>query len=475
MSVKINITQLIQYAESKSGKLLDTCYISNHYKYLWECQCGYQWKASWVNVRNGHWCPKCAGQVVDLSKLNEYAQEKGGMLTSSLHEYQNNSSKLKWKCAKNHEWYANWRNIQSGKWCPKCAKNRKPTHKRIQQVTTKHNGKLLSTYDSAKAKMEWECERGHKFQANWNNVSSGKWCPQCAKAGFSQAELDLLHFVQNYYPDARKSNLQELAFSTDRREIDIYIPSRKIAIEYDGLYWHTEDSKEPRLADYHFSKYKTCLEAGVQLITIFEDEWIYRNNQVKNFLKSVLGACTNVVYARDCAVQTVDLPVAKEFMNTHHIQGYSPSITAVGLYYQEQLIGLMTVGLHHRNSSEVVLNRFVIKEDFHVPGGASRLLKYIEQFTKVLGYSRIISWSDNRWSLGRVYEKLQFTLEAELAPDYAYVDLSRPVKRISKQSCKKSELVKKGAFGKTEYEMARSLNYSRIWDCGKKRWVKILF
>jgi hypothetical protein len=85
-----------------------------------------------------------------------------------------------------------------------------------------------------------------------------------------------------------------------------------------------------------------------------------------------------------------------------------------------------------------------------------------------MGYEKIVSWSDNRWSEGKVYEALGFYLEEELGPDYSYV---KDRQRISKQSCQKKHLFKKGAVGDTELEMAKSLGYSRIWDCGKKRWV----
>ena len=104
-------------------------------------------------------------------------------------------------------------------------------------------------------------------------------------------------------------------------------------------------------------------------------------------------------------------------------------------------------------------------------GGSSRLLKYLIKYTKDSQYSELISWSDNRWSEGNVYNKTGFTLVEHLGPDYSYYVGGN--KRQSKQSNQKKNLITKGAKGTLEdkeKELASSLGYSRIWDCGKKRW-----
>jgi hypothetical protein len=84
-------------------------------------------------------------------------------------------------------------------------------------------------------------------------------------------------------------------------------------------------------------------------------------------------------------------------------------------------------------------------------------------------YKKLVSWSDNRWSQGNVYNKLGFILEENMKPDYSYI--TKQGIRISKQSNTKEKLLKKGGIGKTEKEMAVSIGYARIYDCGKKRWI----
>jgi hypothetical protein len=258
------------------------------------------------------------------------------------------------------------------------------------------------------------------------------------------------------------------------KEIDIYIPSMKLAIEYCGLYWHTEDSPQPRLRTYHYDKMKKCESLGIRLITIFEDEWTDREKQVKNFLKSVLNVIDRRIYARDCQLSEVDKETAKIFLEDNHIQGDTSFKVAFGLYFKEQLVGLITANKHHRqgHDTESVLNRLVFSSGVQIVGGASKLLKYLLNYSRDNGYQKLISWSDSRWSQGNVYEKLGFKLEDEIDPDYSYYVGGN--KRKSKQSCQKKNLIELGAVGNidnTETELAKSLGYGKIYDCGKKRWT----
>jgi formylmethanofuran dehydrogenase subunit E len=256
----------------------------------------------------------------------------------------------------------------------------------------------------------------------------------------------------------------------NNKQIDIFIPSLNLGIEYCGLHWHTEESGRSRT--YHIDKMKEANSEGIRLITIFEDEWLERQNQVKNFLLSVMNKNQYKIHGRNTVVKVADKDTANKFYEDNHIQG-KPSTTTlhVGLYTQDgTMVGCMSFGPHHRGSENrvVVLNRLAFLHNHTVHGGASKLLSFAISLLRPMGYEKIMSWSDNRWSEGKVYGALGFYLEEELGPDYSYV---KDRQRISKQSCQKKHLLKKGAVGDTELEMAKSLGYSRIWDCGKKRWV----
>jgi len=253
------------------------------------------------------------------------------------------------------------------------------------------------------------------------------------------------------------------------KELDMYSEPLNLAIEYCGLYWHNENSPEPRKRQYHNNKRIMCEKQGVRLITIFEDEWLNRQKQVINFLKSSIGKYVYKVYARNTVFKKITKGESRLFLEENHIQGYTKrSIHYFGLYYKDELLSVMTFGKHHRQGQDsLVLDRFAVKEDYHIPGGAGKLFK---NACKILPKGRIISWSDNRWSQGNVYQKLGFALEEELPPDYSYVPKKNQNKiRLSKQSQQKSAT--KCPINLTEKEWANKRGLNRIWDCGKKRWI----
>lgn len=284
----------------------------------------------------------------------------------------------------------------------------------------------------------------------------------------SAAEFELVDFIKEHLPNL-------IIEQNDRnilkgKEIDILMPELKLGIEYCGLYWHNELKKPD--THYHYNKMKQAEEQGIRLITIFEDEWRDRNKQVKNFLKSVLNIHNKRVYARKCQVKTITKKVAKLFLEDNHIQGAGHIEVAFGLFgLEDELLGVLSACKHHRISTNpsLVLNRLAFQGGCQVVGGASKLLKSLIKYAnQEKKYDSILSWSDNRWSIGTVYEKTGFKSDDELPPDYSYVDMET---RFSKQSCKKNVLLSKGAVGNTEKELATNLELYRIWDCGKKRWV----
>lgn len=274
--------------------------------------------------------------------------------------------------------------------------------------------------------------------------------------------------IKNYLESI--GNLKFKSIRIENKEIDIFNEDKNIGIEYCGLYWHNEDSPDPRDKNYHFNKYQLCKSKEIRLITMFEDEWINKKEQCKNYIKSVFGIFEKKIFGRKCLIKEVENKTSNDFYNKYHIQG-KPSNTKIsfGLYYNEELLGVMSLGNHHRKSNNVILNRLCFKENYQIIGGASKLFNECINWCKNNNIYKITTWSDNRWSQGKVYEKMNFYLEKELEPDYSYVNLNKKYCRLSKQSQKKSST--KCPKNKTEKEFANENNLSRIWDCGKKRWI----
>jgi len=255
------------------------------------------------------------------------------------------------------------------------------------------------------------------------------------------------------------------------KELDCYDADKNFALEYCGLYWHNENSPEPRTRSYHYDKWRRCRDKGIQLLTIFDDEWKSKNEIIKSVILSKLGVFERRIHARKCRVDAISKDRMKSFCDIYHIQGGNRlSKVCFGLFHEEELVGVVDLGRHHRKKDKdsVVLTRLCFKAGVQVVGGAGKMFKACTAWCSDNGMKSIVSWSDNRYSDGTIYNKLGFKLMEELPPDYYYVNIKNPKRRLSKQSQSKrnSQCPKE----MTELEWANARGLSRIWDCGKARW-----
>lgn len=242
-----------------------------------------------------------------------------------------------------------------------------------------------------------------------------------------------------------------------RQRLDCYSPSRRVGIEYNGLYWHSEEKKG---RNYHLDKTNSCKERGIRLIHIWGHEWANRRRQVLSFLRSALGANTLKIGARKCRFEWVEPTCVRQLIEDTHIQGYAPSTHAVGVYHQGQLVGAATFGRHHRGGGDTVLNRLVFRDGVTVNGGFSKISKMARE---KLG--AIISWVDLAKSDGAGYIAAGWQVEKILKPDYFYW---HPLHGVRSKQARKKKAVGTPE-GMTEREHAAAEGWYRIYDCGKMR------
>lgn len=282
---------------------------------------------------------------------------------------------------------------------------------------------------------------------------------------FLSVEQELLDFIKEILPN-------EEIIENDReqikpKEIDVYIPSKKIGFEMNGIEWHSEKYKEDK--NYHLDKLKKCLDKGIRLIQIFDDEWNNKKVICKSRIKNILGITTTHIYARKCYIKEVESKLANKFLNENHIQGATQSQYKIGLFYNNELVSLMTFGEKRINlgnkkqdNKTFELIRFCNKLDTTIIGGASKLLKY---FIDTYKPKEIISYADRRWSNGNLYEKLGFKCYGETVPNYFYI-VNR--QRKNRFNYRKNVLVEKYGCPQnmTEREFCKSKGWHRIYDCG---------
>lgn len=257
------------------------------------------------------------------------------------------------------------------------------------------------------------------------------------------------------------------------KELDFYIPDKKVAIEFCGIYWHSELAGN-KGNKYHYEKWKKCNELDIDLYTIFEDEYRNKPDFWNNKILYAIGAIQlKRIYARNCEVKFIDN--ANNFLEENHVQGKVTSSSTCGLFHDGNLVAVMTFGNPRNNDKDTIeLSRFCSKSDTHIIGGASKLLSFFIANTVV---KNIISFSDNRYSNGKVYNSLGFKLANDLLPDYKYTNDYRTL--FHKALFRKSSIQKKFQIDPeyintlTEWELMQLLGYDRIWDCGKKKWSLI--
>lgn len=289
--------------------------------------------------------------------------------------------------------------------------------------------------------------------------------------GFSNNELELLSYIQDELGLIVETNNRKILHG---KEIDIYIPSLKIGIEYDGLFWHSEQSGKDK--NYHLNKTEMCTQLGIQLIHIFEDEWLNKKEIVKQRLLHILGVSTATkIYARKCFIKEIDSKTKNEFLNSFHIQGPDKSSVSLGAYYNNELVSLMTFGTQRvalgtksASINEYELIRYTSNPNYRIIGIASKLLSH---FIKNYNPKKIISYADRRWSVGNLYEKIGFTKVSNGSPNYWYVN--DYLIRYHRFGFRKNILSSKlQVFDSelTEWENMQLNGYDRIWDCGSLKY-----
>lgn len=186
------------------------------------------------------------------------------------------------------------------------------------------------------------------------------------------------------------------------QELDFYFPNKNIAIEFNGCWWHCEKFKDKQ---YHYNKWKICQEKGIQLISIWEDDLLYKEKIIYNLIKSKLGLLNYKLYARECIVKVITYKESKQFIDTYHLQGNTIDKIRLGLFYNNELVSVMTFGKSRFNKNETELIRYCVKNDYQIIGGASKLFNY---FINNYNYNKIISYAEADISNGNLYDILGF-------------------------------------------------------------------
>jgi hypothetical protein len=254
-----------------------------------------------------------------------------------------------------------------------------------------------------------------------------------------------------------------------RQEIDIWIPTAKLAIEFNGLYYHNEAAGKQQW--YHDNKTKKCLELGIRLIHVFEDEWLHKQDIIKSMLLHRVGMTQHRTGARKLQLIELDRKQQHEFFEANHIDGSSDVgfKAAWGLVDDNDVI-IAALSLkrplrrkHREQVFEVA--RFCTKLNTSCSGALGRLTNAAKAFAKTSGTTTLMTFVDTRLgSSGEAWTKAGWTNVGETPPMFWWTDGHRRMDnngqrfhRLKFKADKKRNL--------SEAQVAEKKDVVRIYGC----------
>lgn len=273
-------------------------------------------------------------------------------------------------------------------------------------------------------------------------TSTNGLCPDCRNRTYSDAEKDLAEYIKNLgFNIVTNSKL-----TGNSQTYDIYVPERKIAIEYNGLYWHSE--RNGRGKDYHFDKLADCAKLGIRLIYIWDDLYTNHPRLVERYLRKELGVDKLKINFNECTIQYIDTDTATEFLEENSMLGYRTALSHLGIYCNGNIEGLLSFNMYNNGVCEIVQY-----SDIHyIIGGLSGALKYILSKNNI---NTFYAASDNTISNGKEFKDSGFEFIEALEPDYYLYSNGN---RLLREEV-------------SEYEEYGEKSI-RIYDAGKLKWRK---
>ena len=465
MPKKLTIEFIKQEFGKRNYKLIDTVYKNSRTKLNYICPNGHKHSIKWDHFRDGHGCPYCASRPpITIEFIKKEFEKEGYILLTKI--YKNSRQKLEYICPNGHRHRIKWNNWTSGYRCPECAPNMKKTFGYVKKEIEKENYKLITKhYQNSRKKLHLICPKGHDYYVSWSNWKHyNSRCTECNKWGTSYQEKTLVSFIKTMCGDIETHDRKLIS----PYELDIVIPDKKLAIEYCGLYWHSELMGKDK--NYHLNKLEACESQGYRLITIFEDEFVNNKEIIFSMLTNIIGLNrSKIIYARKCMLKKISSADAKEFCINNHIQGYAISSIRLGAFYNDELVSVMTFSKpfltkRHKKSEIGIfeLSRFCCKINTRVIGIFSKFIKYFE---RNYDYDEIFTYTDRRWYVGDVYKKVGFNFIRSTKPNYWY--FKNNMIRMHRFGFRKTKDESKEL---SERQIRKSEGLNKIWDCGNLKY-----
>ena len=439
----------------------------------WVCPEGHITKARVIEkISYTTKCPVCEGTAT-AEGINDFATKhpdlvkqwvRGAKRPSEVRPMSN--AIATWRCEEGHEWNAPFQRRVSGHGCPFCAGQRAITgvndlaSQHPDLVREWHPDNRVDPSEVAKGsstRYKWKCSEGHEWEISPNSRTTrgGTGCPVCWSSGRSMMEADMAKFIEDSYCGKliRHHKLQRL-------ELDVYLPDSDIAFEFNGVHWHSEVRGRGKHA--HITKVERCVDAGISLIQIWEDDWCNRRRAAEHLILRKLGAIPCV--GGELTTCAVGEECAREFMESVHVHGFVEGSDYVAAKCGEEIQAVVVL---QTTENKIEIVRYAAA----VTGAFSTIIDAVTARAEEMGMKTVIAHSDNEISSGNALSRSGFSRTSDVSPGFKYLfrNVRIPQDSITRRDvCESLKLHYVESMGGSELAALNKL--TRVWDSGKVRW-----
>ncbi len=310
----------------------------------------------------------------------------------------------------------------------------------------------FSMYEGKRSSLLFECvECKSRIKRSLHVLRYSPDCPACVGTD-TKPQLELYEYVKSMSEDAILSDATFLR----PRELDVHVPSKNVAIEYNGLYWHSEKFRD---RSYHQQKSNACALKNTQLLHVYADDWEFRQSIVKSMIAHRLGKTKRKIQARKCSIRKVSSTERRQFFESSHLDGDTQSNISFGLEFEDKLVAVMSLRkpFHKKWHDRVEVARFATTLDTAVTGGLSRLTTHVIAWAKLEGYKGILTYVDGRVGEGVGYTRSGFVKYDDTPPMFWWTDYKRRYNRFNFRADKQR--------GMSEREVAEEAGVVKVYGC----------
>lgn len=282
-------------------------------------------------------------------------------------------------------------------------------------------------------------------------------------------ELDLTDYIKSLVPNA--TIILNSHKVIPPKELDIYLPEYNLAIEFNGIWCHSEFGFGKKDKDYHLNKTLECEKKGINLLQIWSNEWDDPNTQQiwKSVIRHKLNASTKI-FARKCKVHKLTKQEAKAFFEHNHLDGSIGGDT-IALLYEGEIVQAVSYGNNRfKTDHSFEIYRTASKRNHVVIGGLSKLFKYLPA-------GSYICYANRRYANSSAcgYSNIMKRIGETGAGWYCF-NKNDKATLFSRNHVMKHKLIARHSSydtSKSALENMLDLGYDRIWDCGHLRFEMI--